>query len=209
TPRRRCRRRRARSRAGRTFSRQVRLGEVGSGAAEDLVLLLKQPDLFARRTQLGRFFPALAGAVAVVDVGLADPLMERHFVDAEVLRDLRDDDAVLTGPGHSHDVFAELLGGGSGHGAHHSRPPCGQARSVVTYPCGRTPSRAAARASTGSGTARPVRMSDRPQRARPRPRTAARREPRRTAPPCGPWSDPHSPPPGTALPGRGSPGAEP
>src|SRR5699024_2111102 len=80
-----------------SFSRQVRLGEVGSGAAEDLVLLLKQPDLFARLTQLGRFLPALAGAVAVVDVGLADPLMERDFVDAEVLRDLRDGDAVLTG----------------------------------------------------------------------------------------------------------------
>src|SRR5699024_6876856 len=124
------------SRAGRTFSRQVRLGEVGSGAAEGLVLLLKQPDLVARLTQLGRFLPALAGAVAVVDVGLADPLMERHFVDAEVLRDLRDGDAVLTGPGHSHDVFAELLGVGSGHGAHPSRPPCGQARSDVTYPCG-------------------------------------------------------------------------
>src|SRR5699024_8544753 len=136
TPRRRCRRRRARSRAGRTFSRQVRLGEVGSGAAEDLVLLLKQPDLFARLTQLGRFLPALAGAVAVVDVGLADPLMERHFVDAEVLRDLRDGDAVLTGAGHSHDVFAELLGIGSRHGAHPSRPPSGQARSDVTYPCG-------------------------------------------------------------------------
>src|SRR5690625_4513530 len=62
--------------------------------------------------------------------------MERHFVDAEVLRDLRDGDAVLTGPGHSHDVFAELLGVGSGHGAHPSRPPCGQARSDVTYPRG-------------------------------------------------------------------------
>ncbi|WP_156479330.1 LysE family translocator, partial [Kocuria palustris] len=44
-----------------------------------------------------------------------------------------DRDAVLTGPGHSHDVFAELLGVGSGHDAHPSRPPSGQARSDVTY----------------------------------------------------------------------------
>src|SRR5690625_5501450 len=62
--------------------------------------------------------------------------MERHFVAPGVLRDLRDGDAVLTGPGHSHDVFAELLGIGSRHGAHPSRPPSGQARSDVTYPCG-------------------------------------------------------------------------
>src|SRR5699024_2736373 len=104
--------------------------------AEDLVLLLKQPDLLAGLAQLGRLLPCLAGAVAVVDIGLADPFVERHLVDAEALRDLRDRDAVLTGPGHSHDVFAELLGVGSGHGAHPSRPPYGQARSDVTYPCG-------------------------------------------------------------------------
>ncbi|MDN3226146.1 integrase core domain-containing protein, partial [Kocuria rhizophila] len=40
------------------------------------------------------------------------------------------------GPGDSHDVLAELLGVGSGHGAHPSRPPSGQARSEVTYRCG-------------------------------------------------------------------------
>src|SRR5699024_1865406 len=85
---------------------------------------------------LGGILPALAGAVAVVDVGLADPFVQRHLVDAEVLRDLRDRDAVLAGPGHSHDTFAELLGVGSGHDAHPSRPPSGQARSDVTYPCG-------------------------------------------------------------------------
>src|SRR5699024_7514411 len=109
TPRRGSHRRRARSRAGRTFSRQVRLGQVGGGAAEDLVLLLKQPDLLARLAQLRRLLTGLAGTVAVIDVGLADPFVERHLVDAKVLRDLRDGDAVLTGPGHSHDVFAELL----------------------------------------------------------------------------------------------------
>src|SRR5699024_12623182 len=112
----------------------------GSGAAQDLVLQLQQPDLLARLTQLGRFLPGPAGAVAVVDVCLADPFVERHLVDAEVLRDLRDRDAVRTAPGHSHGVFAELLRVGSGHGAHPSRPPYGQARSDVTYPCG-SPSR--------------------------------------------------------------------
>ncbi len=62
--------------------------------------------------------------------------MERHLVDTEVLRDLRESDPVLTGPGHAHDVLAELSGVGSGHDAHPSRPPIGQAKSDVTYPCG-------------------------------------------------------------------------
>ena len=41
-------------------------------------------------------------------------------------RALRDRDAVLTGPGHSHDIVAELLGAGSGHDAHPSGPPVGK-----------------------------------------------------------------------------------
>src|SRR5699024_2680219 len=133
------RQRRARSRAGRTFSRQVRLGQVGGSTAQDLVLLLEQPDLLAGLAQLGRFLPGLSGTVAVVDIGLADPFVERHLVDAEVLRDLRERDGVLTGPGHSHDILTELLRVGSGHGAHPSRPPYGQARSDVTYPRGSPP----------------------------------------------------------------------
>ena len=60
--------------------------------------------------------------------------MERHLVDSEVLRDLRERDAVLTGPGHPYDVIAELSRVGSGHRAHRSRPPCGQAKSDVTFP---------------------------------------------------------------------------
>ena len=40
--------------------------------------------------------------------------MERHLVDTEILRDLRDGDAVLTGPGHTHDVLAKLSGLGAG-----------------------------------------------------------------------------------------------
>src|SRR5699024_11120145 len=100
----------------------------------DLVLLLEQPDLLSRLAQLRRLLPTLAGAVAVVDVGLADLFVQRHLVNAEVLRDLRDGDAVLSGAGHSHDVFAELLGVGSGHGAHPSRPPSRQAKSDdLTY----------------------------------------------------------------------------
>src|SRR5699024_1549872 len=139
TPRRECCQRRARSRAGSTFSRQVRLGQVGSGAAQDLVLLLQQPVPAAELAQFRGVLTGLAGTVAVVDVCLADPFVERHLVDAEVLRDLRDRDAVLARPGHSHDVFAELLRVGSGHGAHPSRPPYGQARSDVTYSRGSPP----------------------------------------------------------------------
>src|SRR5699024_1968444 len=111
-------------------------------------LLLEQPDPLARLAQLRRLLPTLAGAVAVVDVGLADPFVQRHLVNAEVLRDLRDRDAVLTGPGHSHDVFAELLGVGSGHGAHPSRPPSRQAKSDVTHQCG-SPHRGRVRSADG------------------------------------------------------------
>ena len=116
--------------------RQVRLGQVGSGAAEDLVLLLQQAVSAAGLSQLRGLLPALARSVAVVDVGLADPFMERHLVDTDILRDLRDRDAVLARAGHTHDVVAELSGAGSGRSAHPSRPPSGQARSDVTYPCG-------------------------------------------------------------------------
>lgn len=35
-------------------------------------------------------------------------------MDSEVLRDLRGSDTVLTGPGHAHDVLAELPGQGAG-----------------------------------------------------------------------------------------------
>src|SRR5699024_899494 len=111
-------------------------GQVGGSSAQDLVLLLQQPVPAAEVTQFRGVLTGLAGAVAVVDIGLADPFVERHLVDAEALRDLRESDAVLTGPGHSHDVFGELLGEGRGHGAHPSWPPSGQASSDVYYPRG-------------------------------------------------------------------------
>nr|WP_181896929.1 hypothetical protein [Corynebacterium senegalense] len=57
--------------------------------------------------QLISLLPASAGPVAVVDIGLAHPLMQRHLVDTEVLRDLRDRDTVLTGPGHGHHIDTE------------------------------------------------------------------------------------------------------
>src|SRR5699024_5268716 len=49
--------------------------------------------------------------------------MQGHLVDTEVLGDLRDRDPVFTRPGHAHDIVAELLRIGGGHGAHPSRPP--------------------------------------------------------------------------------------
>lgn len=85
---------------------------------------------------LGGVLAGRAGADTCLDMGLADPFVQRLLVDAEVLRGLRDGDAVLTGPSHTHDIVAELLGVGSGHGAHPSRPRYGQARSDVTCPHG-------------------------------------------------------------------------
>ena len=61
--------------------------------------------------------------------------MERHLVDTEILRDLRDGDAVLTGPAHTHDVLAKLSGLGGGHDAHPHRPFSRQARSDVNCQC--------------------------------------------------------------------------
>lgn len=53
-------------------------------------------------------------------------------MDAEVLGHLHQRDTVFTGPGHSHNIVAELLGIGSRHGVDPSRLPGRQARSDVT-----------------------------------------------------------------------------
>ncbi len=67
------------------------------------------------------------GTVAVLDVGSVHPVAQARVGDAEVLRDLRD--RGFPAAGDRHDVVAELLGVGSGHGAHPSsgdRVPTGQ-----------------------------------------------------------------------------------
>src|SRR5699024_11959362 len=53
---------------------------------------IRQPDLLAGVAQLGGVLAGLSGAASVIDVGLTDPFMQRHLVDAEVLRDLRERD---------------------------------------------------------------------------------------------------------------------
>ena len=107
---------------GRTFSRQVRLRQVGGRAAQDLVLLLQQSVPAAELAQLRGVFTGLPGTVAVIDVCLADPFAQRHLVDAEVLDDLSEGDARFTGTRDTHDVVTELLRAGLGHGDHPSRP---------------------------------------------------------------------------------------
>src|SRR5690606_12490676 len=101
----------------RTFSRQVRLGEVGRGTAEDLVLLLQQPDPLARIAQLDRVLPGLAGPVAVLDVGLTHPVRQARLGDSEVTRDLGELLARFAVPRDTDDVVTELLGVGSRHDA--------------------------------------------------------------------------------------------
>src|SRR5699024_3090116 len=114
-PRRGCRQRRARSRAGTTFSRQIRLGQVGSSSAQDLVLLLQQPNAalgLAQFLGLGRRGARLDSGF---DVGLADPLLQRHGVDTEVGGDLLESHTVFTVLSDADNVVAELLGIGLGH----------------------------------------------------------------------------------------------
>ena len=110
SPRQGSRRRRARSRAGSTFSRQLRLGEVRRCPAQDLVLLLEQADPLLQLAVLGRFGSGGPGHFAVLDVGLAHPLRQGHFMDAEVLGDLRERHTLFAGASHAYDVVTELLG---------------------------------------------------------------------------------------------------
>ena len=61
---------------------------------------------------------------AQFDVGLAHPVRQAGFRDPEVLRDLGELLARFTVPRDADDVVTELLGVGSGHGAHPSLQRC-------------------------------------------------------------------------------------
>src|SRR5699024_4634459 len=93
--------RRARSRAARTFSRQVRLRAGGGRAAQDVVVLLRQTPPALEVTRLGRGLARGLGADTGLEVGWADPSGQPPRVGAEVLRDLRDGDAVLRRTGRT------------------------------------------------------------------------------------------------------------
>src|SRR5699024_11518155 len=87
-PRRGYRQQQARSRAGTTFSRQVRLRQVSGSAAQDLVLLLQQPNAAFGLAQLLGLRGGRARLDPGLDVGLEDPLLQRHGVATVVGGDL-------------------------------------------------------------------------------------------------------------------------
>src|SRR5699024_3957010 len=97
-------------RAGKGFSRQVRLREVGGRAAEDLVLLLEQPVTATQIPQLGGLLTGLARPGTVLDIGLTHPVRQAGLGDPEVLRDYRELLARFAVPGDADDVVTELLG---------------------------------------------------------------------------------------------------
>ena len=127
SPRRESRRRPARSRAGRAFSRQVRLRQIRrarrrtSFSCSSSLIRLRASRSSADSVRL------TPGLAAVVDLGLAQPLEQRHRVDPEVVGDLLDRHAGLAVTGDPHDIVAELPGVGLGHSdilpAHHHGKP--------------------------------------------------------------------------------------
>src|SRR5690606_4643855 len=112
-------RRRAQIRAGTSLwgatELQVRLRQIRCRTPENLVLLLEQPDPLLQLPRLGGVRGGLAGTVAVFDVCLAEPVLQRRFADTEVGGALFDGDAALTAAGDRDDVFTELSRIGAGH----------------------------------------------------------------------------------------------
>jgi hypothetical protein len=96
----------------------VRLGQVRRRVAQDLVLLLEQPDAAVGFTQLGGLDTAHAGSLTVGDVGVTQPVAQARLGDPEVGCDLLD--RSIPAASHGHDIVAELSGIGPGHGAHPS-----------------------------------------------------------------------------------------
>lgn len=96
------------TRAGRSFwgiiKAQVRLRQIRSRAAEDLILLLEQSDPLLQLASLS----GLDTPIPVFDIGLANPVLQDRFADAEVGGDLFDGDAALAASSNRDDVLAEL-----------------------------------------------------------------------------------------------------
>src|SRR5690606_34364521 len=107
--------RRAISPEGRSFSRQLSLGQVRRRPPQDLVLLLQQPNPTSSLTQLPCVLRGDAGLHAVLDIGGTQPLRDRHLMDPEVLGDLCQRHTGTTVPGDPHDVLTKLTGIGPGH----------------------------------------------------------------------------------------------
>lgn len=107
------------------------------GPAQDLILLLQQLDPAPRLTQLSRLTSALAGLGALINIGLAHPLVQGHRVHTEISGDLLDRHTVIAVASDPHDIVAELAGVRPGHKDILPARPCGQANSDVTYSCSR------------------------------------------------------------------------
>lgn len=90
-------------------------------------------------TAPGRLRPRLAGLGAILDLGTLEPLLQRHRVNPEVVRDLLDRHSGLTAPRDTHHVITELARIGLGHSNILPGRPPGQARSDVTYSCSSPP----------------------------------------------------------------------
>ena len=129
--------RRALSRAGRTFSRKICLRQIRRSPPQHLVLLLQQSDPFARFAQLRTFRPGLTGFGSVVDGGALQPLLQRHRVNTEILRDLLDRHTRLTTTGDTNDIVTELSGIRLRHNNILPARPPGQADSDVNNQCSR------------------------------------------------------------------------
>ena len=127
----------ARSRAGRAFSRQVRLRQVRGCTTQDLVLLLQQSIALAQLTKLRRLRRRHAGLAPGLHVGLAQPVQQAGLGDPEIIGNLPDRHPRLTALGNRHDIIAELSRIGLRHDRHPSSGTPRHHRSDVTYPCGR------------------------------------------------------------------------
>src|SRR5581483_12007975 len=130
------RRRPTRGRAGTSFSRQVRLGQIRSGPAQHLVLLLEQPQPLLHLPELGQLGARPARLQPVVTVGPGEPVRQTGLGDPEVRGDVFDPDPRLAAPGNPDHLIAELLRIRLRHGRH---PFSGASRhhtSDVTSPRG-------------------------------------------------------------------------
>src|SRR5699024_11310475 len=90
TPRRGSRRRPALSRAGRAFSREMRLGKIRGRTTKHFHFLFEEFVPLAKLTKLSILGPGDTGFLALFDAFFSEPFIERANVNTEVLRDLRE-----------------------------------------------------------------------------------------------------------------------
>src|SRR6218665_4040595 len=100
-------RRRAPSREGTTFSRQVRLQQIPCSPPKHLVPLLQQPDPLARLPQLHRLSTRLTGPGTLIDACATHPLLQHHRMNTEVSRDLLNPHPEFTIAHDTHEVVTE------------------------------------------------------------------------------------------------------